>query len=278
MNRLDAADLELARQTGIAVVACPQSNLRLGSGACPLRALAERGVTVGLGTGFAGERRRVRSARRGAARRPAPCESAADAAASSAMSGCALATLGGAVALGLGEHLRLDRSRQGCGPHLHRPRVARLRSRRSRCRRRAVLRHAAAGERRVGRRAGRGERTAACSPSMSRSCCALASEWSERIQLRSCGMNTGASHARGTADADAAEVGKFRRALASLLGSAGRIPAAAHPQPGARALRRGARDAARTRACWMWAAAAACSAKRWCARARRSRASISRKA
>jgi 5-methylthioadenosine/S-adenosylhomocysteine deaminase len=51
MNRLDEADLELARQTGIAVVACPQSDLRLGSGSCPVHELTERGVAVGLGSG-----------------------------------------------------------------------------------------------------------------------------------------------------------------------------------------------------------------------------------
>jgi 5-methylthioadenosine/S-adenosylhomocysteine deaminase len=51
LNRLDPADLELARQTGIAAVACPQSDLRLGSGACPVASLGARGVAVGLGTG-----------------------------------------------------------------------------------------------------------------------------------------------------------------------------------------------------------------------------------
>jgi len=50
MNRLEANDIELARQTGIAVVSCPQANLRLGSGTCPVAGLAERGVTVALGT------------------------------------------------------------------------------------------------------------------------------------------------------------------------------------------------------------------------------------
>lgn len=51
MNRLDEADLELAKQTGIAVVACPQSDLRLGSGSCPVWELTERGVQVGFGSG-----------------------------------------------------------------------------------------------------------------------------------------------------------------------------------------------------------------------------------
>jgi 5-methylthioadenosine/S-adenosylhomocysteine deaminase len=51
MNRLDEGDLDLARQTGIAAIACPQSDLRLASGACPVWPLSSRGVTVGLGTG-----------------------------------------------------------------------------------------------------------------------------------------------------------------------------------------------------------------------------------
>jgi 5-methylthioadenosine/S-adenosylhomocysteine deaminase len=50
MNRLDEEDLDLAAYTGIAVVACPQSDLRLGGGMGPVAALLGRGVTVGLGT------------------------------------------------------------------------------------------------------------------------------------------------------------------------------------------------------------------------------------
>jgi 5-methylthioadenosine/S-adenosylhomocysteine deaminase len=50
LNRLDDADLELARRTGIAAIACPQSDLRLGGGISPIAALSERGVAVGLGT------------------------------------------------------------------------------------------------------------------------------------------------------------------------------------------------------------------------------------
>ena len=50
MNHLDEQDLDTIARTGIAVIACPQSNLRLGSGSCPLRELAARSVPVGLGT------------------------------------------------------------------------------------------------------------------------------------------------------------------------------------------------------------------------------------
>jgi 5-methylthioadenosine/S-adenosylhomocysteine deaminase len=50
MNRLDSSDLDLARDTGISVVASPQSNLRLASGSCPVADLLQRNVVVGLGT------------------------------------------------------------------------------------------------------------------------------------------------------------------------------------------------------------------------------------
>lgn len=42
--------LEIAATTGICVVACPQSHLRLGGGSCPVRRLDSREVSVGLGT------------------------------------------------------------------------------------------------------------------------------------------------------------------------------------------------------------------------------------
>lgn len=51
MNRLDETDLELLARTGIAVIACPQAGLRLGSGFCPLPELLARGIVTGLGTG-----------------------------------------------------------------------------------------------------------------------------------------------------------------------------------------------------------------------------------
>ena len=50
LNRLDAADFDLVAKTGIQVVACPQSNLRLGSGSCPIQRLDTQHVVVGLGT------------------------------------------------------------------------------------------------------------------------------------------------------------------------------------------------------------------------------------
>jgi len=47
---LDEAELEIAAATGICVVACQQSHLRLRAGLCPVSQLEARGITVGLGT------------------------------------------------------------------------------------------------------------------------------------------------------------------------------------------------------------------------------------
>ena len=47
--KLDAAEIDLFAQTGTGVAHCPCSNCRLGSGIAPVRAMRDRGVTVGLG-------------------------------------------------------------------------------------------------------------------------------------------------------------------------------------------------------------------------------------
>ncbi|HZO21438.1 MAG TPA: amidohydrolase family protein [Steroidobacteraceae bacterium] len=51
MNSLEAEDLQAVGASGICAVACPQSDLRLGSGICPARQLAAQDIAVGLGTG-----------------------------------------------------------------------------------------------------------------------------------------------------------------------------------------------------------------------------------
>ena len=47
---VDEEELQIAASTGIAVVACQQSHLRLNAALCPIASLEARGVTVGLGT------------------------------------------------------------------------------------------------------------------------------------------------------------------------------------------------------------------------------------
>lgn len=99
MNQLDGEDLELAARTGISVVTCPQAGLYQGHGASPLRELLERGVPVGLGSGS--------PAHAGAldllaeARTAALVAGSAGAPALDAEAVLRLATLGGAMALGL---------------------------------------------------------------------------------------------------------------------------------------------------------------------------------
>jgi 5-methylthioadenosine/S-adenosylhomocysteine deaminase len=43
-------DIAIVAESGASVVHCPESNLKLGNGVCPLPKLRERGVTVALGT------------------------------------------------------------------------------------------------------------------------------------------------------------------------------------------------------------------------------------
>ena len=50
MTQLTDAEIELAGHMGINVVHCPESNLKLASGFCPVQALADVGVNVALGT------------------------------------------------------------------------------------------------------------------------------------------------------------------------------------------------------------------------------------
>ncbi len=50
MTQLIDADIEQVARGGAHVVHCPQSNLKLGNGVCPVPMLLERGVNVALGT------------------------------------------------------------------------------------------------------------------------------------------------------------------------------------------------------------------------------------
>jgi len=53
MNRLDEEDLERVARTGISVIVCPQSDLRLGSGTAPVVEMLSRDVMIGIGTSSA---------------------------------------------------------------------------------------------------------------------------------------------------------------------------------------------------------------------------------
>lgn len=51
MVKLDSEDVERVAAAGASVVHCPQSNLKLGSGLCPVPLFKDRGVNVALGSG-----------------------------------------------------------------------------------------------------------------------------------------------------------------------------------------------------------------------------------
>ncbi len=50
MTQLNEAEIERLAATGTHVVHCPESNLKLASGFCPIKSLLDAGVNVGLGT------------------------------------------------------------------------------------------------------------------------------------------------------------------------------------------------------------------------------------
>ncbi len=101
LSRLEQAELELLARTGISAVACPQATLRRGLGLCRLTELLDHGIDVALGTGsptaaFALD---VLAEARAASLAASSLEGMHDAL--GAERALALATLGGAAALGL---------------------------------------------------------------------------------------------------------------------------------------------------------------------------------
>jgi 5-methylthioadenosine/S-adenosylhomocysteine deaminase len=50
MTQLTDEDVVLLAETGVKVIHCPESNLKLASGVCPVQSLLDAGVTVAIGT------------------------------------------------------------------------------------------------------------------------------------------------------------------------------------------------------------------------------------
>ncbi len=105
MTQLTDAEIELVAATGTHVVHCPESNLKLASGFCPVAALSRAGINVALGTDGAasnndldmfGEMRTAALVAKAVAK---------DAAAVPAFEALRMATLNGARALGLSEDI-----------------------------------------------------------------------------------------------------------------------------------------------------------------------------
>ena len=105
MTQLQPAEIEAVAAAGASVVHCPESNLKLASGFCPVDALLRAGVPLGLGTDGAasnndldllGEARTAALLAKGVSGR-------ADAL--PAAQALEMATLGGAQALGLADEI-----------------------------------------------------------------------------------------------------------------------------------------------------------------------------
>ncbi|MCK7593814.1 TRZ/ATZ family hydrolase [Pseudomarimonas salicorniae] len=105
MTQLTDAEIALCAQRGVSVVHCPESNLKLASGFCPVEKLRRAGVNLALGTDgcasnndldMVGEMRTAALLAKGVA---------GDAAALGAPSALRMATLGGARALGLEQEI-----------------------------------------------------------------------------------------------------------------------------------------------------------------------------
>ncbi len=103
MTQLEDAEIARLAETGASVIHCPESNLKLASGFCPVAKLEAAGVNVALGTDGAasnndldlfGEMRTAALLAKGVS---------GDAAALPAHRALRMATLNGARALGLGE-------------------------------------------------------------------------------------------------------------------------------------------------------------------------------
>ena len=103
MTQIDDADLEQVVRSGTHVVHCPESNLKLASGFCPVPQLMERGVNVTMGTDGAASNNDLDLF--GELQTAAMVAKAVsgDASAVSAHQALAMATINGAQALGL-EH------------------------------------------------------------------------------------------------------------------------------------------------------------------------------
>lgn len=101
MTQLDDDEMELVAKYGVHVVHCPESNLKLASGFCPVNALLERGVNVALGTDGAASNNDLDML--GEARTAAQLAKtvAGDPSAVPAWQTLKMATLNGAKALGL---------------------------------------------------------------------------------------------------------------------------------------------------------------------------------
>lgn len=102
---LNTADIETLARHGASAVHCPSSNLKLASGIAPVADLLAAGVNVGLGTDGAASNNRLDMFEEMRLAALIGKVARGDASAVNAAQAFTMATLGGARAIGLGEHV-----------------------------------------------------------------------------------------------------------------------------------------------------------------------------
>ena len=105
MTQLSADDIDKVAGAGVQVIHCPQSNLKLASGFCPLTTLQEAGVNVALGTDGAASNNDLDLLAEAQTAALLAKGVAGDAQAVDAFAAVEMMTLNGAVALGLGDDI-----------------------------------------------------------------------------------------------------------------------------------------------------------------------------
>lgn len=105
MTQITAVDIKILQQTGASVVHCPESNLKLASGFCPVHNFLEAGINIGLGTDGAASNNDL--SLQGEMKTAAMLAKAVaqNAEALSASQALYMATMGGAKALGLAQDI-----------------------------------------------------------------------------------------------------------------------------------------------------------------------------
>ncbi len=105
MTAVDDADIALCADKGVSVVHCPESNLKLASGFCPVARLQEAGINIAIGTDGAASNNDLDMF--GEMRTAALLAKAVAGDATALQAGDALyaATMGGALAMGLAERV-----------------------------------------------------------------------------------------------------------------------------------------------------------------------------
>ena len=103
MTQIDDSDIALLKKTGASIVHCPESNLKLASGFCPISKLSEAGIPLAIGTDGAASNNDLDMFSETKTAALLAKGVSQDASSIPAIEALTIATLGGAKALGLDE-------------------------------------------------------------------------------------------------------------------------------------------------------------------------------